>query len=184
MKKQLLTLAILLGVAALLTVGILVAKKVSEKEDVTTAAERKLAFSVDVNDITKLEWKYGDRDALTIVKNGDGEWRLTDEPETPLDKARVMTILNGVAQIPVNQEIKGVDSKSCGFDAPTNKVKVTASGKTTEIMFGARSLTGSEYYLLLDGRIYMVDLYENSVFDKVKTDLYRDYDPDAQETAS
>lgn len=173
MKKQVKTLAILLAVVALLAVGVLVSKYFVERQtNAPVESDRKVVYQIDIDSIEKVEWSYTGIESLCIEKQADGRFIFPDEPEEPLSSTKVLTILQSISEITSRREIENADPVAYGFTEPTNVVKVTASGKVHEFVFGSLNSMKDQFYLSVDGHTYMVELFENNVFNKERKDLY------------
>lgn len=173
MKKQLMTLIILLAVAGLLVGGIFIAKSITERQsNAPINDEKTYCFQIDQNKITKINFAFSINEELTLEKDAEGTWHLSDEPERKLNLTKVKTLLNSLEEIPYEQEIKDADIHTYGLDNPTNVVRITADGKEYTFTFGPMTAMQTHYYMLFDGHVYTVDPFETTVFDKKRTDFY------------
>lgn len=153
-------LLILLLVLAVLGVGAYAAIKLGEqaeererKAQEETAQETQALSELTASDIKQIAWKTGDTD-IAFERTEDG-WKNMADDAFPVNSSAVEKQAELIAGITTAKEIQNTADKSqFGFDTP--EVTVTVNGDL-EYVFGKPTNLTQGRYLLLGGRVFVVD---------------------------
>jgi len=150
------------------------AEKAKEGQPAKDAPPKILSLSADMVkeiDITRREGEQ------TVVRfNDQGKWDITSPKPLPADPAAVASITSTASNLTADRVVEdnATDLASYGLAPALLQVTFhTKDNKTSKLLIGDATPTGSNVYAKLDGnpRLYVMAAYSKSVFDKVAQDL-------------
>jgi hypothetical protein len=114
-------------------------------------------------------------DAVVLSKSGD-KWQITAPQELPADSDAVNGLTGAVAPLTSDRLIEEHPQNlaTFGLDHPTSEVDITTKdGKTSKLLFGADTVSGSDTYAKLDNdpKVYTIASTSKSALDKSVNDL-------------
>lgn len=170
MKKNSKILLILLAVFVLL-IGIFLAVKLlnTASEDVEESTDETFTtlFTIDESDISEIRYTYG-QESISLIRQED-TWQFADDPDFPVDSARINTMLSELAEVKLYQQIDS--EEDFGFASDGIDVTVTA-GETFHFVLGMENSQISKVYLLTDSsEIYTTAVSLKKAFSFAKEDL-------------
>lgn len=157
---------ILLGIMAVLAVFAIFSQKIPALQNANTTptgtsiASPLAAYKVEDTRLIKFEDPHGQPISLRMG-NDFSNWSIDQNTEAPADAGKVMQVLTELQSLkPVSKLESSKDESAMGIGAGSKKVTlVVGSGSTTEIILGDKTVTGSGYYIKVDGTIYIVDTF-------------------------
>lgn len=103
------------------------------------------------SDIMQIEYKNDNNETLQLEQDAQGYWVLQPNGLT-VDLGKVEEIRTQIVDLQVITNLDpGYDLSGTGLDAPTGVLTITnKDGKKAEIRIGAKTPTGTSYYLKVD----------------------------------
>jgi hypothetical protein len=139
-----------------------------------TTAGKKL-LSISTSDITKLSIQPADGKRIVLQRAGLG-WHMLEPVDAPADMDTPSSILSDLDALTSTGKVStsGADAAATGLTPPQFQLELTdKSGKSTKLDIGARSGTGDQLYVHLDGAdqddLVQADVYD--LLDKPWTDF-------------
>jgi len=169
--KRLDKLLILVGVLVVLCVGTVIVLNTEEKkEQIKNTDEVILALPADT--VTELSWEYGD---TSVAFRKDGAWKWEADEAFPADEEKITRLLSVFESFGAAFVIEDVeDFGQYGMDDPTCTIRLTADGKTYEVILGVFSAMDSQRYVSIgDGNVYLVRTDPFDSFEVTAEDLIR-----------
>jgi hypothetical protein len=147
---------LLLGILAVLIVGIILVRKLSEKEDTEETEAAAVVYSTDSTSITRLTWTYNN-ETVSFSRQGEN-WVYEDDADFPTDNSYLEAMATTLATIEADRVIDDPgDLAQYGLDDPICSMTVETSSGTTTLNFGDENTISSERYLTNgDGKVYLV----------------------------
>jgi len=149
----------ILGLTALVVIGLLVGVKLLKNNAAEESAEEasgKLLLAIDPVDSYTLTY---DGETYSFEKSGDS-WQVKEYDGISIDQTYPETLISALAEVHAVRELGKVENRSeFGLD-PAECTLVIQSGDTAYTVYiGKAGTAGNDYYLALDGEeeIYLVD---------------------------
>ncbi len=146
-------------------------------DDAKTAADAPVKiFSLNRDDVSRLEIKKKDGDDVVLSKEGSGGWKITSPQSLLADQVQVSTVLSTLSVMDADRvvEEKAGDLKTYGLAEPFLAVSATTvNGAPQSLLIGDDSPAGSSVYAMHAGdpRVFTVSSYTKTSLDKGVKDL-------------
>jgi len=178
-KKQKKSLLILVGILAVLAVGLLAVRahnKAAEKKAATAAA----ASTSTESSLTGANLKFSaisytnSTATLSFALDKDGNWYWTGDPEFPLDGDYLTKLSNTLSSLTPQQTItKGDTLDAYGLTSPAVTLTATETdGTALKLSLGKATTDGKSYYLLKDGDQSTVYVVEGTLYTELTRGIY------------
>lgn len=127
-------------------------------------------------DITGIEIQHGDNDPLVLKKDDSGKWSITAPKPLPADQSAVAQVTSAVTNLASDRVVDDhvTDLAQYGLAPPVVQVNFTMkNGKTSKLLVGSDTATGSDVYAKLDGdpRLFTMASFSKNALDKGVKDL-------------
>jgi hypothetical protein len=127
-------------------------------------------------DISKVEIKKKDGDAVVLSRTGPENWKITSPKSFVADPEPISTILYALSPVETERVIeeKASDLKMYGLAEPAVEVSATGKdGKAQKLLIGDDTPTGGSAYAALEGdpRVFIITSSAKTNFDKGLKDL-------------
>lgn len=168
MMKRQKNLLLLVGVLAVLCVGIFAVTRIEKHIDkVSTVSED--IITADPDTLTKISWTVGGK-TLTFTKGDDG-WAQDGDAAFPVDQDKISDLIAHFEPLTASFIIHDVtDYSQYGLDKPTDTVTLTTQDGDTTLSLGSYSTMDQKRYVMLEeGTVYLID-------DDVEEALSTDHD--------
>ena len=154
-KKKKKMLLILLGVLAIMCIGIFAVSRYEKKQEEIKTSDATV-IAVDADEVTALSWETDDS-SLAFYRDDDGVWHYDEDENFPVDEEAMADLLAPYEQFIVDFEIDDADNLSdYGLDDPECVVHITTADAEYEISYGDYSTMDSERYMSIgDGNVYL-----------------------------
>jgi Domain of unknown function (DUF4340) len=132
--------------------------------------------SLKQDDISRLEIKKKDQDAVDLNRAGSDPWKITSPKPFNADQETVSSILYDLSPLKADSIVdqKTTDLKVYGLDPPVAAVSATTKdGKTSKLLIGDDTPTGAGAYAMLEGdpRLFEIGNAYKTNFEKSLMDL-------------
>ena len=170
-------------IAAVLLAGLSAALYFSNKSEAakekSPAKDKDAApkiLSLTEADIRGIEIKKRDGTDTILKKDDAGKWSITAPNPLPADQASVGTVTSAVTNLTSERMVDdhATDVASYGLQPALDEVTFTMKdGKTTKLLIGDDTPTGSNAYAMVAGdpRLFTVSSFNKGNFDKTSKDL-------------
>lgn len=133
-------------------------------------------LSLQRDDISKVEIKKKDGDAVVLSRTGTENWKITSPKPFIADPDPISTILYALSPVETDRVIeeKASDLKMYGLAEPAVEVSATGKdGKPQRLLIGDDVPTGGSTYAMLEGdpRVFLISSSAKTNFDKGLKDL-------------
>lgn len=133
-------------------------------------------LEIEEDNLVRLEFLKTGEDALVLEKGEDGDWKLTAPEPLAADQNSVRSLVSTVTSLDSNRlvEEKAESLTNYGLDSPDFQVVIgEKEGKTTKLLIGDETPTGSYYFAMLEGdpRVYTMASWNKTSIDKTPWDL-------------
>src|SRR5579863_2780273 len=133
-------------------------------------------LSIKEDQVKQIDIKHRAGESTTVKFNDSGRWQITSPQALEADAGAVASITSAAANLNSERMVdsNATDLASYGLAPPLLEVDFTTKdGKTTKLMLGENTPTGSAVYAKLDGdpRLFTTGAFNKSSFDKVAKDL-------------
>lgn len=167
-KKNRRSLLILLGVLAVLIVGLLLLKEhrngsISEEQE-TSDDVRSEIFTLDSAECTSITCEH-EGESLCFIRTADG-WQLKGEPDFPLDESDINSMLGALEHVTAEYILSDIDDPSqFGLDKPEITITVgCADGTSHMLLVGDEYPLGSDRYIAFESDPETVYVGPNTLY--------------------
>lgn len=138
----------LLGALAVLCAGYAIVEHTAQKEAVIETGGSFSVAEFSPDEVLSIAWEH-EGEALRIVREDGGEWRLEGVDGFPLRQSLASEMAENISALEATHSVTGgADPADYGLDEPAETLTVTlASGDTLEYAMGAQNEITCEYYL-------------------------------------
>lgn len=191
-KKKWIPMAALGAVIVVFGVGYVLLSGANEKKAAEEAAAANASSAVtmiaeyDSANVKTIMYKLADADPVELENDG-GVWRLSADPNFPVNQTIVGSMAGAVSSIGVKSSLADGDAAEFGLEEPAYLIRVTyEDGTAHEYRVGDyNSFAGGAYYFMADGAIYTISSGLTGYFDydaaallqneTMPTDIEQDY---------
>ncbi len=150
---------------------------VDRKKPASDAAEVKAkAFTVDADQIDRIEFKPASGDAATVEKI-NGTWQLLAPEKTDADQGQVSNAATSLASVEINRVVDDnpSDLSQYGLNPPKGDVAFRVKGQKDlkHLLLGEKTATGGDVYAKTPDqkRVFLVAAFLENTFNRTPFDL-------------
>ena len=173
-KKQIISLLVVIALLAGSIVGYLAIKKHNEENETDNEIKDEIysVLSFNADKATKLTYSYNN--VTYVLEKVDSSWVYLEDDTLNIDQTSVTSLINAVSNVTSAVKIDNVtDFEQYGLEKPVNKVVINTSEGNVEFSVGNCNSSTGEYYFRVgqEKTVYMVNSIIGTKFNVEIKDL-------------